>query len=344
VPAPTLILAAPALLGPVRGGVVEPPRASELERLLARSDRVGEARQAAAAPPAAALEAFGCPPSPGGLAALTAGEDLTNEVAPAWLRVDPIHLRPDQDRLLLFHAGTLGLTLDEARALAEAVAEAFRPLGARLLAPCPGRWYLALEADPGLEAAPPWAVAGRDVALGLPSGPETGAWRRALTEAQMLLHAHPANAAREAAGRPAVNGVWLWGGGAPPEPRRLPRAVWSDAPEARALGRRAGAAVEDLPAGFEAWRARAAEGGHVVALGGRGAWDAAYGDETGWRGWVEAVEAEWLAPALEALRTGALARLELVTGDGRRWRLDRAGLRRFWRRIRPLSAWLVAAP
>ena len=73
----------------------------------------------------------------------------------------------------------------------------------------------------------------------------------------------------------------------------------------------------------------------------RGPPAAAYGDEAAWRGWVEGVERAWLAPAVAALARGALAGLELHAGDGRRWRLTRGGLRRFWRRVRGLERWLA---
>jgi hypothetical protein len=39
---------------------------------------------------------------------------------------------------------------------------------------------------------------------------------RWLNEVQMFLHCHRANARREAAGLPAVNSLWLWGGGSLP--------------------------------------------------------------------------------------------------------------------------------
>ncbi len=341
--APALVLVAPGLLGPVRGGLSgSAPQAPALARLLARADRTGRPHGAAADPARAVLEAFGCPPDAEGVAAACAAAEPVGEGA-AWLRADPVHLRADHDRLLLFHAGTVGLTPGEAEALAGAAAEAFAPLGARLRVAAPGRWYLALGRPARIRTLPPWAVAGRDVAPGLPQGPEAGAWRRALTEAQMLLHAHEANAAREARGLPPVNAVWLWGGGEAPHPRRRPQAVWSGEPLAAGLARAAATEARPLPAGFGAWleAASTVAGAHLVALGEDGAWHAAYGDEAAWCGWVEGVERDWLAPAVAALGRGALAGLELHAGEGRRWRLTRGGLRRFWRRPRPLAAWLA---
>ena len=42
-------------------------------------------------------------------------------------------------------------------------------------------------------------------------------WMRLQNELQMVLHAHPVNAAREDAGKPTINGVWFWGGGVMPK-------------------------------------------------------------------------------------------------------------------------------
>ena len=341
--APALVLVAPGLLGPVRGGLSgNAPRAPALARLLARADRTGRPHGAAADPARAVLEAFGCPPGAEGIAAACAAAEPVGE-AGAWLRADPVHLRADHDRLLLFHARSAGLAPEEAEPLAEAAAEAFAPLGARLRVAAPARWYLALARPARIRTLPPWAVAGRDVAPGLPEGPDAGAWRRALTEAQMLLHAHEVNAAREARGLPPVNAVWLWGEGEAPRPRRRPEAVWAGEPLAAGLARAAGTEARPLPGDFGAWVGAASfsAGVHVVVAGEEGAWHAAYGDEAAWRGWVEGMERAWLAPALAALGRGTLAGLELHAGEGRCWRLTRGGLRRFWRRARGLERWLA---
>ncbi|MDP3678685.1 MAG: hypothetical protein Q8R23_06310, partial [Methylotenera sp.] len=47
----------------------------------------------------------------------------------------------------------------------------------------------------------------------MPQGDMSAKWRAYLNEAQMLLFSHPANAARELAGAPVINSLWLSGGG-----------------------------------------------------------------------------------------------------------------------------------
>src|SRR4030095_9990004 len=50
----------------------------------------------------------------------------------------------------------------------------------------------------------------------LPRGEHAKAWRQWLSEIQMLLHEHPVNIAREAAGRAPLTGPWVAGGGRRP--------------------------------------------------------------------------------------------------------------------------------
>ncbi len=59
----------------------------------------------------------------------------------------------------------------------------------------------------------------RSINSHLPRGDDALAWHRVMNEAQMIMHAHPVTAAREARGAPPANSIWLWGGGT--LPRRI---------------------------------------------------------------------------------------------------------------------------
>ncbi|MCZ7655242.1 MAG: hypothetical protein M5R42_14705 [Rhodocyclaceae bacterium] len=54
-------------------------------------------------------------------------------------------------------------------------------------------------------------MTGRTIEPFLPQGDDAREWRRFINEAQVLLHNHPINMAREAEGRPTVNSLWPWG-------------------------------------------------------------------------------------------------------------------------------------
>jgi hypothetical protein len=100
----------------------------------------------------------------------------------------------------------------------------FGEAGMSLDAPTPERWYLSLEPGaPMPEFVDPADAIGADLFECLPPGPEGRRWRALFNEAQVLLHEHPRNRARLAAGLLPVNAVWPWGGG------KLPHAVQGEA-------------------------------------------------------------------------------------------------------------------
>jgi hypothetical protein len=108
------------------------------------------------------------------------------------------------------------LTHDEADALAGTLAPALADDGLRLIAPHPSRWYVE-SASPLRASTPLWRSIGRSMREALPPGADGAAWRRRLNEAQMTLHAHPDNVARDARAATRVGSIWFWGGGRWPE-------------------------------------------------------------------------------------------------------------------------------
>ena len=249
-----------------------------------------------------------------------------------WLCLDPVRLRLTERTMIVDDPRGLKLTAEESAALAAALAPTLAELG-ELEAISPQTWHLRLAAGvPSTAAftALPDAV-GR-AATALPLEPAYAPWRRAINEAQMLLHAHPVNRAREAAGQPPVNSLWPWGGG------RLPEfaasvvahdALWSDDPVAQGIARLLRIECRALPERFT----------HVDAatLAVFGALDhpARSGDALAWRDELARFEADWLAPALAALRGDRLDALRLLA-PGELAAVDvqlrRHDLWKFWRK------------
>jgi hypothetical protein len=159
----------------------------------------------------------------------------------------------------------------------------------------------------------------------------------------MLFHSHPVNQAREAAGRPPINGLWPWGGGRLPMRLATPEAgFYATDTLSRGLARQAGLSVQPLPADATDWLdARGDEiDSLIVQESLRG--PVADADPFDWQARLGSLERDWFAPLLTALRQGRLRWLELQAGDGRILRIDRRGLRRFWRRPQSLATWLMA--
>ncbi|MBV2210296.1 MAG: phosphoglycerate mutase [Thermomonas sp.] len=136
-----------------------------------------------------------------------------------WLRADPAHIRPDINGARLLGIGrTVGIEQSDVDALLPALRPLFGDLGMLLDAPSPERWYLKLAAGATLPTfASPEQALGDDVFEHIPDGPEARRWRLLLNETQIVLHNHPHNEARLAAGRVPINSLWFWGGGALPD-------------------------------------------------------------------------------------------------------------------------------
>ena len=250
-----------------------------------------------------------------------------------WLCLDPVRLRFEQRSLIVDDPQQLELDSEEAAALAISLAPTFAEFG-ELEVISPHTWNLRLSAAAPAFHDLPEAV-GRSAAL-LPLDAAHAAWRHAISEAQMLLHAHPVNQAREAAGQPVVNSLWPWGGG------RLPSgsssvydALWSNDPVAQGIARLMQIDGASLPAGFAGTAARKPLVVHHALEH-----PARIGDATIWREQLARLEADWLVPALGALRSGRLDALRLLApGESATAELQvsRHDMWKFWRKPRALT-------
>lgn len=341
-----LELIAPGLLGPLprdwggSGGL----RAARLERLLARAE-LEEAKAGGAL--ASLFAAFAIATDPDRDLPSAPFARLAEAPSEAdggyWLHADPVHLRADRDRLRLFDSRVLDLSRDEAETLVAAFNGHFGDAGVRLIAARAERWYLRLDRPPALHTTPLETACGRPVDQSMPRGDDARQWAALLNEAQMLFHQHPVNDRREAAGRPRINGIWPWGGGALPEPPPAAplAAVYARTPLASGLARWAGVSQVDD------------SGGALPALGGESDpgqelvfWDVPQtalrnGDAQAWRNAVRELD-DWLAGPLASLGRGNLAVTILDPGRGTRYRLTPRSFRRLWRRRRPLDAYLAS--
>lgn len=229
-----------------------------------------------------------------------------------WLRADPAYIRPDINGARLLGIGdALGIGQADVDAFLPALRPLFGDAGVLLDAPVPGRWYLRLPREAKLPAfASPDDALGDDVFEHIPDAPEARRWRVLASECQVVLHNHPRNAERLAAGRVPVNSLWFWGGGVLPDHAACDATVvYSDDPRLQGLARIGHFAAMPL----QAWDDAA---------------DRALVDLRDQRESRRLLEC-WLQPAM-----ASIARREVVLdfADGAVFTL-RAGQRwRFWRR------------
>lgn len=324
-----VLLICPGLLGPSGHDAGALPPTPALDRLLTRAR--GE-KTAPRDPLATLAVAFGLSAEPEGdlpsapLCLQALGHDP--EPGTCWFHADPVHLRPDRDRLLLFAGPSLQIAPAETESLIAAFNVHFAADGLHLVAAGPSQWFLRLTRIPRLRTRPLHRVVGLPLDVQLPAGPDARTWARWQGEAQMLFYAHPVNQEREHRGLPALSGVWTWGGGTLPALKSGPSLTVADHPLALGLAGASGGRslrLDDRGASL------AAPEESVLVFWDRLWWPMLEGDALAWTRALGELET-LVADLLQTLRSGGIQSLILDDGGVGRFTLTRAGLLRFWRR------------
>lgn len=258
-----------------------------------------------------------------------------------WLRADPVHLKPDRDRLVMFDNRELLIELEEAQQLVREFNAVFRDDGMALAAPHPLRWYLRLQQRPQLRTRNMNDVVGQDIHPNLPQGSQAMAWHRVMNEVQMIFHSSEVNQRRQRTGKPEINSLWFWGGGELAGHQSVPWThVWSNEPLTQALASYSDVKVDSLPLTAAEWLVLSADGNqHLVVLD--GAIKACqFGDIEGWRNFIAAFVSEWVSELSSVLGEQKIMSIRLVTDAGVEWRITARHQRRWWRRQRSLLSYV----
>ena len=253
-----------------------------------------------------------------------------------WMRADPVHLRAGPTRLVLMEPASLGLSVEEARAIAGWLAAHPHGPDLDLEVRRADAWYVRLPAAPRVRTSAPSAAHGDDARHHLPAGPDAPAWHARMNEIQMLLHECPVNAGRERAGRLPVNSLWFWGAGALPAASPSPPSSSWDALHGDGDLIRGAAAWCGIPAGprpdaAHAWLAGTPAGRRLLVLPDLHA-PARDADTGAWREAIAQLDAQWLSPLADALARGRLGRVAIHAGAGAGLAITRREARRWWRR------------
>ncbi|MDJ0808242.1 MAG: hypothetical protein QNJ78_15600 [Gammaproteobacteria bacterium] len=330
-----LHLLIPGLLGPLpnlqASGVV--PSVPLLEKLLRRADRsaspgedflttlfslFGITRSEQADLPEAAVNYFA-----------HSGEAQDG----CWVRADPVHLRPDRDRLLLFNSEPLDITEAEAQQIAGRFNEHFAADDLTLLTTDPEHWYLRLEQCPELKTHTLNQVVGHHIEPFMPKGKDAGQWRRLMNEMQMLLFQTPVNQLREAEGRLSINGIWLSGIGRLPEVNQCRFAsVHSDDPTAVGLARLSRVPAQPVDAAALAWSA----GDEILMVLTDLLSPVLNVDPYRWSENVQLLENR-IGSLIEQLRREKKREWVLYPCNGEKYAITAGALRRFWRRNKSIT-------
>lgn len=237
--------------------------------------------------------------------------------AGTWLCADPAWVRSEATGARLMACPVADLSAADADELAVALRPLFGEVSATLVTDTPSTWCLhPAEAASGTRFMDPAEALGVSLVECLPEGEAGRVWRRLFNEAQILLHAHPVNARRIAAGKIPVNALWFWGEGSLPDAVETAlRSVASVDDVLRGLAKMAGAVrLEPAREALEA----AGDGGDALL-------------DLQRPGDGEPVE-QWLSTFERGLRERRFDTITLVFASGERYRMRHAHRLRFWRR------------
>jgi hypothetical protein len=258
-----------------------------------------------------------------------------------WLCADPVQLRVDRSRVVITGSAT-DFSVEETRDLIATLNEHFCVDGVNFFAPTPARWYVRAQGNPRLVTTPLAQALNRNVEHHLPRGDDARVWHRVMNEAQMIMHTHPVNTAREERGAPVANSIWLWGGGTlpvvPPPPYA---AMWGSNSLMRALAAGAGIVHNQLPANGSDWLADATDAHHLIVIDAP-ATAVRAGDAAEWRKQLVMLDQQWVRPLLDAVQSKQISALALVSCNSETLlesNIAPPDLWRFWRRVRPLAAY-----
>jgi hypothetical protein len=251
-----------------------------------------------------------------------------------WLCADPVHLELRQGHAIVAPPAP-SLSETESTQMVTALDRHFRECDLRFFAFDRNRWLINTSL-PAAFLSSPLPAAGGHIA----GGPDAARWNALLTEAQMLLHAHPVNSERLTRSEPEVNSLHLWGAGTDPQPRPADALVAGDDPLLLALAAAATvpviASASDL---LDRVQAGADASALVVPRVPESADAVAH--------WLAGIEHDWLAPLLHGARRGRIDRLEIVAAQPQALlglALTPATVWRVWRAMRALGQRLSRAP
>jgi hypothetical protein len=222
----------------------------------------------------------------------------------------PVHYLAEMSTVRLAAEGILSLRRPEAEALASDFNRIWHDAGVRLIADRHANLLCVVDRTITVTTRDPEDVLDRHIETYLPIGAGAARLRQLMSEIEMWLFEHVVNRVRIAGAVPAVNGLWLWGGG--PALSSLPAvAGWTAGDD---VFFRAFACPPDVH------RSAACAVLVIAAQPGSDLWRDA--------------ESRRLESSVADLASGRIERLDLSAGNrclsvSARWR------RRFWRRSKP---------
>jgi len=130
-----------------------------------------------------------------------------------YMFADPVHLQADMDHAILTSSEDLNINAEEAALLCDSLNRHFNQDGLDFIVLQNKQWLVSTTDKIQLNTTPLVEAVGRNVNFILPEGEGATHWKKILTEAQMLMHLHEVNTAREKESKLSINSLWFHGSG-----------------------------------------------------------------------------------------------------------------------------------
>ncbi len=270
--------------------------------------------------------------------------DSEKQVEHYWLRADPVHLRIEQNHIMLADNHIFELTQDEAQQYTLAINQYINDDSLTLMPFHPHRWYIRLTNKPEIQTSTLNSAICQNINSRLPTGRDSVKWHNLFNEIQMLLHNHPLNQIREANNQITINSIWFWGGGNLPQPADSPYStLWSNEPFSNAIAQFNHTPRNKLPSNTSHWLQENNSGEQFVILDSLLTADT-YNDAYLWRENLKALEKTWFLPIYTALKNKQINQLKISTtnkNSNQDFVITHKSLWKFWITIKPLSYYAV---
>jgi len=231
---------------------------------------------------------------------------------------DPVYLEPRLDHLCLHALDGDATAMADLRTLLDYLQETLADnerFGFARIGSC---GYVRADAPLATAQYPAIVIDQQRPDEFMPSGEESGSYRKLRSEVEMALHDHEVNLRRQSEGLPPINSLWLWGGGFAPEQNTEPRPpLFADNPMLKGYWFSKTGVVSDWPGSIAACLEASLAGFVAVPNAGEN-------------------DVDWIEPCLHELRaalwSGRVSKLVLIIADGHEIHVQRSNRWRFWRR------------
>jgi hypothetical protein len=261
------------------------------------------------------------------------GSDSMKNSKDYWMRADPVHLRIEQNHIMLADSQILKISKNEAETIVRDLNHNLDNHDFSFLSLYPNRWYIRTPKPPEIQTYTLGEVTCRNINNFLPIGSESIVWHRIFNEIQMLLYEHPINHARESRGELTINSIWFWGGGNMPQSIQSAYThIWSNHELPRALALASNKNYSKTPSDANDWLQPAMTGNHLIVLDALLA-KAKYRDAYSWREALRDMETNWFSPLYAALRKGKINQFTITTlneTSSHEFIITRPNLWKFW--------------